>query len=218
MNLGQKYASVNDPNLYRRTANPNLMGMNTRFKNNTMSNRLSTTQYQQALQKNNVINNPGLKIELINKPHKLVLYKTFSAGTGTNTHTFTLNETLKDVVSVKLLKAHVIGLTADTNVDFFVLHIDELKKNYGDNGTSDKLKDSFAIIDLNHISNPGTETNYYENTFACNEDIKYFDPPLNSLNKLTCTLYNDATTSVWGGASQLKLEFIVETKEKLRTY
>ena len=42
MNLGQKYASVNDPNLYRRTANPNLMGMNTRFKNNTMNNRLST--------------------------------------------------------------------------------------------------------------------------------------------------------------------------------
>jgi len=217
MNLGQKYASSNDQNLYRRNVNPNLMGMSTQFSNLNNNNSNNDNLFSKEIfNKYNVLPNLGLQTEFINKPNKLVLYKAF--GTETNTHTFTLNETLRDVVSVKLLKAHVIGLTSATDVDFFVLHIDELKKNYGDNGTSDKLKDSFAIIDLNHVSNPGTANNYYENTFNCNEDIKYFDPPLNSLNKLTCTLYNDAATSAWGVASQLKLEFIIETKEKLRTY
>ena len=33
MNLGQKYASSNDQNLYKRNVNPNLMGMSTQFRN-----------------------------------------------------------------------------------------------------------------------------------------------------------------------------------------
>ena len=118
-----------------------------------------------------------------------------------------------------MLKAHIIGAKATlADIEFFVLHIDELKKNYGDNGTTDKLKDSFAIIDLDKVTDNGTSNNFYENTYACNEDIKYFDPPLNALSKLTCSLYNDNTTSINGTALQLKLEFLIETKEKLRVY
>lgn len=215
MNLRQNYASVNDKRLYRRKVNPNLVGMNTQFRNNNITNKLSNAQYQQALQQNNVLPSPGLKSTLINKPYKLVLYKNF---TGSNTHEFTLNETLKDVVSVKLLKAQIIGATATlTNIEFFVLHIDELKKNHSDNGTN-KLNNSFAIIDLDKVSNNGTANNFYENTYACNEDIKYFDPPLNALSKLNCSLYNDNATSISALALQLKLELIVETKEKLRVY
>ena len=219
MNLGQNYASSNDPNLYRRNVNPNLVGMHTQFMNNSISgNRIlqDKNEYGNAMVENNVLPHPGLKSTLINRPYKLVLYKSFS---GSNTHEFTLNETLKDVVSVKLLKAQIIGTKATlANIEFFVLHIDELKKNYGDNGTTDKLKDSFAIIDLDKVSNNGTDNNFYENTYACNEDIKYFDPPLNALSKLNCSLYSDNATTINGKALQLKLEFLIETKEKLRVY
>lgn len=220
MNLGQNYASSNDPNLYRRNVNQNLVGMNTQFMNNSINgNRIlqDKNEYGNAMVENNVLPHPGLKSTLINKPYKLVLYKNF--GTESNTHTFTLNETLKDVVSVKLLKAQIIGTkTTLDDIEFFVLHIDELKKNYGDNGTTDKLKDSFAIIDLDKVSDNGTANNFYENTYACNEDIKYFDPPLNALSKLNCSLYSDNATTINGKALQLKLEFLIETKEKLRVY
>ena len=102
-------------------------------------------------------------------------------------------------------------------MNFFVLHIDELKKNHSDNGTN-KLNNSFAIIDLDKVSNNGTGNNFYENTYACNEDIKYFDPPLNALSKLNCSLYSDNNTTINATALQLKLEFLIETKEKLRVY
>lgn len=218
MNLGQNYASSNDPNLYRRNVNQNLVGMNTQFMNNSISgNRIlqDKNEYGNAMVENNVLPHPGLKSTLINRPYKLVLYKSFS---GSNTHTFTLNETLKDVVSVKLLKAHIIGTKANlADIEFFVLHIDELKKNHSDNETH-KLNNSFAIIDLDKVSNNGTANNFYENTYACNEDIKYFDPPLNALSKLNCSLYSDNNITINATALQLKLEFLIETKEKLRVY
>ena len=37
MNLGQNYASSNDPNLYRRNVNQNLVGMHTQFMNNSIN-------------------------------------------------------------------------------------------------------------------------------------------------------------------------------------
>ena len=41
---------------------------------------------------------------------------------------------------------------------------------------------------------------------------------LNALSKLTCNLYNDATGTVNAVNTQLKLELLIETKEKLRVY
>ena len=56
---------------------------------------------EESLQKYNVIPNSGLESQLINKPYNVVLYKDV-----TGTHTFTLNERIKNVVSVKLLSAY----------------------------------------------------------------------------------------------------------------
>ena len=221
MNFGKNYASVNDRNLYRRNVNPNLVGMNTQFKNNIVSGNnilRNNNQYENAMLHNNVIPKSPLESEYINKPNKVILYKSFT-GTEDNTHTFILNETLKDVVSVKLVRAIVIGAkTVLSGVDFFVLHIDELKKNYGEKDATDKISNSFAILDYDKVSDNGTENLYFENSYACNRDIKYFDPPLNALSKLTCNLYNDATGTVNAVATQLKLELLIETKEKLRVY
>ena len=131
MNFGKNYASVNDRNLYRRNVNPNLVGMNTQFKKNIITGNdilRNNNQYENAMLHNNVIPKSPLESEYINKPNKVILYKSF---TGNNTHTFILNETLKDVVSVKLIRAIVIGAKSDLtnqNNEFFVLHIDELKK------------------------------------------------------------------------------------------
>ena len=220
MNFGKNYASVNDRNLYRRNVNPNLVGMNTQFKKNIIAGNnilKNTNQYENAMLHNNVIPKSPLESEYINKPNKVVLYKSF--GTVNNTHTFILNETLKDVVSVKLVRAIVIGTKADlSGIDFFVLHIDELKKNYGEKNATDKISNSFAILDYDKVSDNGTENLYFENSYACNRDIKYFDPPLNALSKLTCNLYNDDSGTVNAVATQLKLELLIETKEKLRVY
>ena len=221
MNFGKNYASVNDRNLYRRNVNPNLVGMNTQFKKNIITGNdilRNNNQYENAMLHNNVIPKSPLESEYINKPNKVILYKSF---TGNNTHTFILNETLKDVVSVKLIRAIVIGAKSDLtnqNNEFFVLHIDELKKNYGEKNATDKISNSFAILDYDKVSDNGTENLYFENSYACNRDIKYFDPPLNALSKLTCNLYNDATGTVNAVNTQLKLELLIETKEKLRVY
>ena len=54
---------------------------------------------------------------------------------------------------------------------------------------------------------------------SLNQDIKYFDPPLNALSKLTCKIYDaENATAVSTIPLQLKLEFLVETKDKLRVY
>ena len=90
----------NDNNVYRRGVNLNLMGMNNEFSNmnsNTDNNNLLT---EQTFQKYDVIHNVGLKSSFINKPYKLVLYKNVTNDTS-DEKVFVLNETLKDVVSVK---------------------------------------------------------------------------------------------------------------------
>ena len=119
MNFGKNYASVNDRNLYRRNVNPNLVGMNTQFKKNIITGNdilRNNNQYENAMLHNNVIPKSPLESEYINKPNKVILYKSF---TGNNTHTFILNETLKDVVSVKLIRAIVIGAKSSlSGIDF----------------------------------------------------------------------------------------------------
>ena len=219
MNLGQNYASSNDPNLYRRNVNPNLVGMHTQFMNTSMGgNRIlqNKNDYENIMVENNVLPHPGLKSTLINRPYKLVLYKNVN-GSGVP-QVFTLNETLKDVVSVKLVNCLIN--TAEANAsDFIVLKINEIKKNISTSG-SNNFNDSFAIIDIDE-----TTQKIYKNN-GTYEDIKYFDPPLNSLNKLTFSVYNNGGANKLDGSVAvgtdktftIKLELIVETKEKLRVY
>ena len=220
MNLGQNYASSNDPNLYRRNVNQNLVGMHTQFMNNSISgNRIlqDKNEYGNAMVENNVLPHPGLKSTLINRPYKLVLYKNINETT--ESQVFTLNESLKDVVSVKLVNCLIN--TKETNAsDFLVLKINEIKKNISTSG-SNNFNDSFAIIDIDE-----TSSKIYKNS-GIYEDIKYFDPPLNSLNKLTFSVYNNGGADKLDGSSvaenpdktfTIKLELIVETKEKLRVY
>ena len=215
MNLQETYARSNDPNLYRRGPNPNLVGMNTQFRNATLFDNNKNLFNSETLQKYDVIQNSGLEHRLINKPYKLVLYGSVLNGLVT----FTLNDKFNHVVSIKLLKGFCKGTAAAfANIEFLILHIDELKKNYGD-VSSDKLKNSFAVLDLDKIANNGTANHYYQNTYSNNEDIMYFDPPLNNLNKLTCKIFRDNELTLHSSTdAELRLEFIIETKEKLRVY
>jgi hypothetical protein len=208
--------------------NPNLMGMNTQFSNmNTNVNNNNNLLTEQTFQKYDVIPNSGLKSSYINKPYKLVLFKNVTSNTASEKE-FILNEPLKDVVSVKLLNCLVQTSNATSNFSFLLLKIDELKKN---KSTTDggKFNDSFACVDLDDFLHK-----IYKNN-GTYEDIKYFDPPLNSLSKLTYSLYGDGDTQIQGdpagdtdnneddddtdaGDFIIKLELLVETKEKLRVY
>ena len=82
-------------------------------------------------------------------------------------------------------------------------------------GTVVHMTERDAIIDINAKS----EGVISLNEFRYNQDIAYFDPPLNSLNKLTCSIYDaENATAVSTLPIQLKLEFVVETKDKMRIY
>lgn len=226
--MNSNFVSANDNNLFRRGINNNLMGMNTQFSNmntNVNNNDLLT---EKTFQKYDVIPNPGLKSSYINKPYKLVLYKNVTSNNDSE-KVFMLNETLKDVVSVKLLNC--IVKTSDSTISnvnnslpytFLLLKIDELKKNKSTTNGGEFI-DSFACVDLDDFVHK-----IYKNN-GIYEDIKYFDPPLNSLSKLTYSLYGDGITQIQGVSSIgdtnedqgdfiIKLELLVETKEKLRVY
>lgn len=222
--MSRNYVTTNDKNLYRRNVNSNLVGMNTQFKNVNLYETNKNLITSETLKKYNVIENKGLKSELINRPYKLVLSHEFNDN---GEHTFELNKPLKDVVSVKLQKAFISGLTffirspldnSNLNgIDYFILHIDELSKNYGDN-TTNKFASSFAILD-NHMvaDNGGGGKNYYKNVFNENGDIEYFDPPKNVLARLNVKLFKD-DDSLNDKTLTLRLELLIETKEKLKVY
>ena len=223
--MNSNFVNANDNNLFRRGINNNLMGMNTQFSNmntNVNNNNLLT---EKTFQKYDVIPNPGLKSSYINKPYKLVLYKNVTSNDDSE-KVFMLNETLKDVVSVKLLNC--IVKTSDNTVSttsmpytFLLLKIDELKKNKSTTNGGEFI-DSFACVDLDDFVHK-----IYKNN-GIYEDIKYFDPPLNSLSKLTYSLYGDGITRIQGNSTGsddtangdfiIKLELLAETKEKLRVY
>jgi len=214
MNLGQNYASSNDPNLYRRNVNPNLVGMHTQFMNNSISgNRIlqDKNEYENAMVENNVLPHPGLKSTLINKPYKLVLYKHVI---NTDDQLFTLNESLNDVVSVKLENCLVHDTGNAAVLDFVLLSINELNNNLSDNVANNAvINNSFATLNYD-------QGNLFKND-GMQHDIKYFDPPLNNLNKLTfkvSAFQSGATTLSVLGTYKIKLELTVETKEKLRVY
>tara|TARA_B110000211_G_scaffold177538_1_gene200688 strand:+ start:9732 stop:10538 length:807 start_codon:yes stop_codon:yes gene_type:complete len=182
---------------------------------------------EKSFEKYNVIPNDGLKSNLINKPYNIVLYKEI-----TGTHTFTLNETLTNIVSIKLLSAYGSSKN-DTSWGgkfFAILHINDLQKNisaYDSNDPTDndnslnKLNDSFAVLENydNYQTSSGAGRNWYKNEFIHNHDIVYFDPPKPQLKNLSLTIYDTPfTNNPSVNAFQLRLNLLIETTEKLRVY
>ena len=204
MNLEEIYAKANDKSLYQRGVNNNLRGLNTQFRTMEMQEDNHNLYSDKTLNKYNVIRNDGLSSKQINKPYKLVL-----TSTSAN-EVFNLDIPLKDVLSVKLIRA-TSKVEPDANVSavhplFLTLKIDELNKNVGDKSST--ISNSFALLHINSIPE------IYNNDYSTNEDIKYFDPPINSLSKLTCKIESSETLS----SIEYVLEFLIETKTKLNVY
>lgn len=186
--------------------------------NNSVPNLNEITNINN-LEKYNVIPNPGLQSKLINRPHKVIV--PLDGATDSTKFEIELNETFKDVVSVKLLNGIFAGRiehgAPNIEILYITVFIDELKKNHGPDNLFDT---SFATLDFsNQVNINFDSTNHthdiYKNTFDIHQDIKYFDPPLNSLSKLTVKLQGFGTTLT---TTMGKLELQIETKEKLRVY
>lgn len=194
------------------------------------------------LLKYNVLPKENEQEQYINNQELVTLYADI-----TGTHTFTLNETIKDVVSVKLLSAYGSGSYTSTpwsDVFFAIIHIDQLGKNDSgyykksstnivtpsgtgadtqdnDNNNLNKLDNSFCVLEnYNSMETSSThKRNFYKNEFKDNQDIKYFDPPLNELSKLDITIYDNVyTASASTEPFQLKLNLLVETIKKIKVY
>ena len=72
-NLNKNFVTVGDKVLYQRGSNPNLKGMNTQFgKNFGISNKIINTN-RDIYKKYDVIPDNGLKSNIINKPHNLII-------------------------------------------------------------------------------------------------------------------------------------------------
>lgn len=226
MNIESKNIIHNEnsilPNNYKNSYETILTDLS---NNNSNDNILpSCNDYK----KNNIINNMSLNFKWHTKENKIVLYKkvqTLDAGN----FSFTFNHAYKDVTAVQLLKAKIYTLsTSNSYSEFFVLSIDELNKNDSDNINTHKLNDSFAFLDIDtHMEHSSSGHHHiYTNIYDINKDVKYFDPPLNSLNKLTCNVYkqdqsnilNDTTNSESSIPFNIRLEFIIKTKEMTRIY
>ena len=66
--------------------------------------------------------------------------------------------------------------------------------------------------------NGGGGKNYYKNVFNENGDIEYFDPPKNVLARLNVKLFKDNNNDLNDKTLTLRLELLIETKEKLKVY
>ena len=230
MNLQHNLVGANDPNLYQRGMNTNLRGLNTQFGTdfgiNDNNNKIINNS-KEIYNKYDVIPGNELQFKYINRPHKLVV-------SFTQNSSLILNESFKDVVSVKLLNGILQEIASDNTTDaslFINLSITELNNVYSTSTPSGgSLLNSFSTleydktIDNDRTTNNATNTvtndkvNIYKNKY---EDIRYFDPPLNSLSQLNVAVYGENTTTAPGGSGgsyKCKLEFMVETKEKLRVY
>lgn len=161
----------------------------------------------------------NLDFKLINKFHNVNLYANI-----TGTHTFTLNETIKDVKSIKLISANLVGLKSGAwdSKHIVILHIDELNYNTISSKTpNNKINNSFLVCDIYDRFNPmsGVFYHFYSASFDNYSYVKHFDPPLNSLSKLSCKIYDSQNaTSVSTKGIQMNLNFIIETTEKIRVY
>lgn len=224
----QNYVSIKDNNLFKRGINPNLKGMYTQFGNNFGIDNKIIDNNVETYKKYDIIPDKGIKSDIINKPFKLIL----NFDNTDISNPIILNEPYRDVVSVKLINGIIreepTGATTDASL-FITLSINELN-NVRSSKTPDggELNDCFATleydktIDIDRTSvNDATSVvndkfNIYKNRFGVNQDIRYFDPPLNSLAQLNINLYTDADVVVT--PFKCKLELMIETKEKLRVY
>lgn len=231
------FVSVGDKMLYQRGPNPNLRGMKTQFGNDfSISNKIINNE-NEVFNKYDVIPNSGLNYKLVNKPHKLVV----SFNQGDVSKAVILDQTFKDVISVKLLNGIFMeAAPADADNDgaesyaaplFITISITELNNIYG-TSTPDgaSLLNSFATLEYDKTFDRDTtnaapasgnpsgigRVNIYKNKFGINGDIKYFDPPLHSLSQLNISAFDDTGSA--SGTYKCKLEFLIETKEKMRLY
>lgn len=226
MNIESKNIIHNEnsilPNNYKNSYEAILTDLS---NNNSNDNILpSCNDYK----KNNIINNMSLNFKWHTKENKIVLYKKVIDEDAGN-FSFTFNHAYKDVTAVQLLKAKIYTLsTSNSYSEFFVLSIDELNKNDSDNINTHKLNDSFALLDIDtHMEHSNSGHHHiYTNIYDINKDVKNFDPPLNSINKLTCNVYkqdqsnilDDITNSASSIPFNIRLEFIIKTKEMTRIY
>lgn len=234
----RNFVSVRDNNLYQRGPNPNLRGLNTQFGDHFGIKNKIIDNNKETFKKYDVIPDKGLVPKIINKPHKLVL----SFNQGDVSSPIILNEPFRDVVSVKLLNG-IFMEESPPDIDnsgdesyaaplFITLSINELNNIYSTSTpVGGPLLNSFATLEYDktfdrdsvNVSNnyPSAigKVNIYKNKFGINQDIRYFDPPLNSLSQLNISLFDDSSTpATAAGTFKCKLEFIVETKDKLRVY
>ena len=221
----RNFVPVRDNNLYQRGPNPNLRGLNTQFGDHFGIKNKIIENNKETFKKYDVIPDKGLVPKIINKPHKLVV----SFNDGHVADPIILNEPFKDVVSVKLLNGIFIesgppDTTTPLTIPIFItLSINELNNIYSTSTPSgNSLLNSFAILEYDKtfdrdISGNTHKVNIYKNKFGINQDIRYFDPPLNSLSQLNISLFDDESSTP-AGTYKCKLEFIVETKDKLRVY
>tara|TARA_Y100000389_G_C16974808_1_gene277399 strand:- start:114 stop:515 length:402 start_codon:yes stop_codon:yes gene_type:complete len=121
-------------------------------------------------------------------------------------------------------------LNNGTSVNFITISINELNNNYS-SSTGDALLNSFATLDYdktvtrdddpNDITVEPNRHDIFKNNFGTHQDIRYFDPPLNSLTQLNIRVFTNNSgeiTNIPASSFACKLEFMVETKEKLRVY
>jgi len=221
----RNFVSVRDNNLYQRGPNPNLRGLNTQFGDHFGIKNKIIDNNKETFKKYDVIPDKGLVPKIINKPHKLVV----SFDQTDVAAPIILNEPFRDVVSVKLLNGIFIesgppDTTTPLTIPIFItLSINELNNIYSTSTPSgNSLLNSFAILEYDKtfdrdISGNTHKVNIYKNKFGINQDIRYFDPPLNSLSQLNISLFDDESSTP-AGTYKCKLEFIVETKDKLRVY
>lgn len=248
MNFNKSYASNNDNNLFMRGPNPFLQGLkgiqtqNTQITNHKMQEESSAniSNDKNVLANYNVIPNPGLKFNFINKPHKVIIYK--HDGVSNTEFTFNLNQKFKDVVNIKLIK----GIIVTNHVEvpdgfggrhplFYILKIKELNKNTGglNEALNENIDNSFCTLDTyDYIEkNNNKNDDIYMNLYDTHKDEVFFDPPLNNLSKLTCNILPERDDFVVDSSAEpadqvdvsevnyrLKLEFIIETKDKIRKY
>jgi len=222
----RNFVPVRDNNLYQRGPNPNLRGLNTQFGDHFGIKNKIIDNNKETFKKYDVIPDKGLVPKIINKPHKLVV----SFDQGDVATPIILNEPFRDVVSVKLLNGIFIEeAPADNNSYaaplFITLSINELNNIYSTSTPAGgPLLNSFATLEYDKtydrdVSADNNYVNIYKNKFGINQDIRYFDPPLNSLSQLNISLFDDSSTPATpAGTYKCKLEFIVETKDKLRVY
>ena len=234
--------------------NDDIINFNNKIMNNS-DNKIINSDNKIINSDNKIINNNDTDLlkynilpqqqeeeQYINKQELVTLYADI-----TGTHTFTLNENIKDVVSVKLLSAYGSGSYTTTpwsDVFFAIIHIDQLGKNDSgyykksstdivtpagtgadtqddDDNNLNKLDNSFCVLENYNAMETSSshKRNFYKNEFKDSQDIKYFDPPLADLKKLDVTIYDTVyTASASTQPFQLKLNLLVETIKKIRIY